>query len=91
VFRNGVLIQPRHKRGEGPLELLQPSGRCNRCGEHVEVLVGVEKHITSSADEPRFVLKVEGTIPRGKANPGESIQLFIIEGDESVYEQETGR
>jgi len=87
VFRNGVLIQPRHKRGEGPLELIQPSGRCSYCGEHVEVLVRVKKHITSSADEPRFVLKVEGTIPRGKANPSESIQLFIIKGEEFIYEQ----
>ena len=85
MFRNGVLIQPRHKRGEGPLELIQPSGRCSYCGEHVEVLVRVKKHITSSADEPRFVLKVEGTIPRG--NSSEPIQLFIIEGEEFIYKQ----
>jgi len=54
-------------------------------------LVKVKKHITSSADEPCFILKVEGTIPRGKANPSEPIQLFIIEGEEFVYDVEDWR
>jgi len=89
VFRNGVLIQPRHKRGEGPLELLQPSGCCDRCGEHIVAPVEVEKHIASSADSPLFILKARGTIP--KASLGGFVRLFIIEGEEFVYSVEDWR
>jgi len=89
VFRNGILIQPRHKRGEGPLELLQPSGYCDRCGEHVEALVDIEKHIAGSANGPLFILKARGMIPR--AGSGGFVQLFIIEGEEFVYAVEGWR
>ena len=88
-FKNGVLIQPRHKRGDSPLELLQPSGRCDRCGEHVEALVDVERHVAGCANGPLFILRARGTIP--EASSGGFVRLSILEGEESVYAVEDWR
>jgi len=82
VFANGIIVQPRHKRGEGSLEVLWPSGRCDRCGEHIEAPVDVERHIVSSADNPLFILRARGTIP---ARSGGFVRLFVITGKRYVY------
>jgi len=78
VFANGAVILPRYENGEKPLEVLWPSGRCARCGEHIEVPVDVEKHVAASADNPLFIL-------RARSPSGGPVRLFVIRGGEYVY------
>ena len=85
MFTNGVLVQPRYENGEKPLEVLWPSGRCDRCGEHVEAPVDVERHVAASADNPLFILRARGPVPKTSSPSGGSVRLFIITGGEYVY------